>query len=265
MKKIVYLVFLSSILSSNVKGQIFSEAIYNSNPQLEHFNHMTSKWMVVNGNNIYLYNLNHSLYTQIVVPPQPYIFGVQYVTDDLFDTDSTNLEYMINAAGTGFGKFVKIYKANGTLLFVRDSAALYAEPIVVTDSGTKLRLQIMNSPSYFQLYSLPGTLPCPMICGGSTVPGEIPTMIQENYKDFSNPYPNPSNQQTHIPYQLPVGETTGEIIFYDLTGSEVKRYKVDKTFSELILTASDLAAGSYYYQLQTPYSKSEGKKLVVIK
>ena len=78
-------------------------------------------------------------------------------------------------------------------------------------------------------------------------------------------YPNPSSSQTHIPYTLPQGETAGEIIFYDMTGAEVKRYKVDKTFSDLIITTADLSAGSYYYQLQTPHSKSEGKKLVVVK
>lgn len=278
MKKILYLIVVLFCVVHNSNAQITYETSYSAQPLMLYFNHMSPKWMTraTAGNAIYLYNLNHSLYTTINIPSQPANFAVAYITEDLFDTDSTNLEYLIASVNTQ-SNFVKIYRQDGTLLFQRDSAWMtcsailtnidYRSNIVPTDSGTKMFVGIYT-PYYnhSEVYSLPGVLPCPSLCGSVAPGGSSPLQIEEAVqKNFNNPYPNPSSSQIRLPYQLPQGETSGEIVFYDLTGSEVKRYKVDTTFSELILTTSDLVAGSYYYQLQTPHSKSEGKKLIVIK
>jgi len=277
MKKIVYLIILlCTIYDSN--AQITYEASYSSQPLILYFNHMSPKWMTrPTQNQVNLYNLDHSLYASINIPAQPAYFGIAYITEDLFDTDSTNLEYLISSVMNASTFFVKIYRQNGTLLFQRDSATVtfsailanndYRSNIVPTDSGTKMFLGIYT-PYYnhSEVYSLPGVLPCPMVCGNISSEGSFPVQIEEAVqKNFNNPYPNPTSSQIRIPYQLPQGEPKGEIVFYDLAGVEVKRYKVDNAFTELILTTSDLAAGSYYYQLQTAHTKSEGKKLLVVK
>jgi hypothetical protein len=228
---------------------------------------MSAKWLVFDYSDIKLYNLDHSLYTTIAIPPQTLpTFGIYYLTEDLFDNDSTNLEYIL-ATAIGTYNYVKVYRDNGTLLFQRDSANANAMNIAASDSGTKMVLGIYTPLfDHFEFYSLPGILPCTMTCGGTPTGETIQQSTWEKEKNNQqSPYPNPSSNQTHIPYQLPQGETTGEIIFYDLAGAEIKRYKVDTTFNELILTTSDLVAGSYYYQLQTAHAKSEGKKLMVIK
>ncbi|HXB41101.1 MAG TPA: T9SS type A sorting domain-containing protein [Bacteroidia bacterium] len=82
---------------------------------------------------------------------------------------------------------------------------------------------------------------------------------------FSNPHPNPANDATTIEYKISDGVNQGEIIFYDLQGTEIKRFKVDKTFSSLLISTTDIPAGTYYYQLQTSGNTSAGKKMVVIK
>lgn len=261
------------------QGQINYEATYPTVPRLKYFNHISPKWVIYNSNSITLYNLNHSIFHQITVPTQPTQFVVYYLTEDLFDTDSTNLEYLISSVNSTT-YYVKIYREDGTLLFSRDSAMVFQQAIlsnydingwyniIPTDSGVKLSVSIYNPPfNRAEIYSLPGIMPCIQLCN-TGVP-ETPTIVtgEQSYPSENNsvlPYPNPSLNQVHIPVDLK-REEMGEIIIYNMEGAEVSRYKVDNTFSDLVLSVADLSAGSYYYQLQTPHSKSEGKKLVIIK
>ena len=115
------------------------------------------------------------------------------------------------------------------------------------------------------VYSLPGILPC---CECSD--GAFSGLMQNqgnigNENRLSNPYPNPTTNSTKIDYTLPDSVNEGVIVFYNLQGMEVKRFKVDKTFSTLLVSTADIAAGTYLYQLQTSAVSTEGKKLIKIK
>src|SRR6185369_1363143 len=87
----------------------------------------------------------------------------------------------------------------------------------------------------------------------------------DNRYSLSNPYPNPTSNLTRIDYQLPNGVKQGEIVFFNMSGTEVKRFKVTSTFSFINVSAKDLPSGTYYYALETSSGKSEGKKMVVIR
>lgn len=269
MKKIFIAVAFLLTAFTGVKGQITYEATYPSGLLgsfgLKYFHHTSPKWMRTDYQNIYLYNLNHSLFRQI--PLYDDSAGVQYFSDDLFDTDSSNFEYIFHK-----GNSFKIVREDNTVLFSRDSATIggfailsdvdFFPSITATDSGTKMRLYFPYQHQY-EIYSLPGTLPCFNPCDGNFTAG-----MQESFSNNSNlnnPYPNPSSSQTNIPIELPRGINQGEIVLYDLTGNEIKRYKVDRTFRNLVLSTADLPAGSYFYQMQTTKGNSPGKKLVVIK
>jgi hypothetical protein len=63
----------------------------------------------------------------------------------------------------------------------------------------------------------------------------------------------------------PQGTTQGELVFYNVQGIEVKRFKVDNTFSSLLISTTDIAAGTYYYQMQINGDASATKKMVVVK
>jgi hypothetical protein len=269
MKRIL-IALIFSVITFAAVAQITYETTYSSpyytNLVVKYFSHTSPKWMLVDNQNIYLYNLNHSLFLQI--PLYDDSSGVQYLSDNLFDTDSSNFEYVCSK-----GYSFKIVRQDNTVLFSRDSGRLggfaimadfdFQKSIFTTDSGTKMRLYIMNPPySRQEIYSLPGTLPCSNPCGDS--PLGMQEHLSNNYL-LNNAYPNPSSSQTNIPIELPPGSNEGEIVLYDLTGNEIKRFKVDRTFSHLILSTADLASGSYYYQLQTAKSNSTGKKLIVIK
>lgn len=78
-------------------------------------------------------------------------------------------------------------------------------------------------------------------------------------------YPNPSSHSTRIDYKLPTHTNEGEIIFYDLGGNEIKRFKVNNSADHLSLSTADIPAGTYLYHLQASGTSSDGKKLIVIK
>jgi len=82
---------------------------------------------------------------------------------------------------------------------------------------------------------------------------------------LGNAYPNPTANTTTIPYTLPQGTNQGELVFYNVQGIEVKRFKVDNTFSTLLISTTDIPSGTYYYQLLINGNASAAKKMVVVK
>lgn len=77
-------------------------------------------------------------------------------------------------------------------------------------------------------------------------------------------YPNPSNSSVTLQYELPQGEQYGEIILYDVQGAEIKRYKVDNTFNDILLDNTMLPAGTYFYQLHAGKKAVGTKKMVLL-
>ena len=157
--------------------------------------------------------------------------------------------------------YTGIYNEDGLLLFSdTGSPAIYTNvplqqyPIFNTSVGTKMILSYRNG--HAKVFDLPGTL--------STAIAQTNNNLISQSK-ISNPYPNPTNNTTSIDYTLPPGINEGEIIFYNLQGIEIKHFKVDRTFSTLLISTADIAEGTYLYQLQTTAQSTEGKKMVVIK
>src|SRR4051812_1824584 len=98
MKKILLaIVFIYSTIISS--GQITLEKSgYHSTLRFVHLERAGFKYVYHDPivNEIRLYNLNHSLYKIINIPPQNAYqnnYYVQYLTETLWDTDSTDLDY----------------------------------------------------------------------------------------------------------------------------------------------------------------------------
>jgi hypothetical protein len=72
-----------------------------------------------------------------------------------------------------------------------------------------------------------------------------------------------ASTHTTIDYKLPQGVQTAELIIQDLNGKEVRRYKVDNTFNNIILSNSDLSNGTYLYSLQANGTVLETKKIII--
>jgi len=278
MKKILFLALLAFGLTA--KAQITLEHTYTSASLISGGNQLMfikfevsgERYVRVNrtGKTIDLYDLNHSLTKTISLNNLPVdwygrIEDILYISENLFNTDSKiefmNIHEYTDTAGNS--QFVtNIYNEDGNLLFCDTGAVAMIRvnfeqqqmPIYNTSNGTKMILSCNNGNG--QVFSLPGTL-------SESIQEANNLLLAQS--SISNAYPNPTNNSTQIDYKLPDGINEGEIVFYDLQGNEVKRFKVDRTFTTLLISTSDIKAGTYYYQLQTTEQNSEGKKLIVIK
>ncbi|MFA4851811.1 MAG: T9SS type A sorting domain-containing protein [Bacteroidales bacterium] len=278
MKKILFIALLA--YGMNAKAQITMEHHY---PPVGIYTYLSytilstcefKYYMVDNiGNTLTLYNVDHSIYKSITIPPQPisssnYYF-ISAVSNMIFDTDSSTVEYILYGIDTIHTPpnnfYLNIYTENGSILYADTAIEIsgiidniqFFNPtrIFNTPTGLKLILQCMDGSS--KVFSLPGELPqnCPLMSGFN----------ENNNFEMSNAFPNPTSEFITIPYTLPNSVNQGIIVFYNLIGNEVKRFKVDRTFNSLHISTTDLAAGTYYYQLQTAAQNSEGKKIIVIK
>ena len=236
--------------------------------------HLTSsgyKYMVVdNGTQkIRLYNLNHTVFRTISIPAQPqpqYGFSISYVSDQLFNTNASDIEYMISNRNTQTTQKITIYDETGNVLFNQvDSVNNAITRITYTPDGVKMFIFNGNTDSSAYVYNLPGQLPC-NDCANGIISG-FAANEESNAPEIniSNSYPNPATNSTRIDYTLPSGVDEGQIVFYDLNGKELKRFRVDRSFDHLLISTADISSGTYYFQLQTSDQASVGRKLVVIK
>jgi Secretion system C-terminal sorting domain len=284
MKKILFIALLA--FGMTAKAQITLEHVYDSASTVAGFcPPELSQLMIINfavsgyqyvkinrcGKCIDIYDMSHALVKTISLanlPADSVVYNevgdILYISQNLFSIDSKiDFMYCFEYVKSSNPIYVtNIYNENSALIFSDTSAPAirtnYEQqqlPIYYTPEGTKMILSCANG--HAKVFDLPGTL---------TV-----GMDEENKKliamqsSVSNAYPNPNNGSTKIDYSLPPGVNEGEIVFYNLQGNEVKRFKVNRTFNTLLISTKDIAAGTYYYQLQTTGQSSEGKKMVVIK
>jgi len=235
------------------------------------FDDTTTKYYLIYYPNetITLYNMNHSLFLSMTIPVT-YNSGnyrIYFITNSLFDCDTSNIEYLVSYRfynGVSYVYFVSIYRNNGTQLFNLNNAIIDqcyecngkdSHGITNTPNGTKMLLGDYPTGGNEYVYSLCGTLP-----SGFT------SLMNNSYNAFelSGNYPNPANDFTIVNYSLPEGERTGEIIFFDLQGNEVKRFTVDCMFDHLRISTYDLPSGTYIYALQTSKEISGSRKMIKI-
>jgi len=285
MKKILLFALLAFCMTA--KAQITLEHIYDSAATWNFCSGNACQLMVINfevsgeryvkvnrcGRLLSIYDLNHALLKNIslnnapLIPPNNKVGDILYISENLFNTDS-KIEFMYLYSYTdtsGNGQDVtNIYNEDGTLIFADTSAPWIKPnfiqqqyPIYNTSLGTKLILSCHNGKA--KVFSLPGNLTVGIAEANNNL------IEMQTQSSVSNAYPNPTNNFTQINYTLPDNVSEGEIVFYNIQGNEVKRFKVDKTFNTLLVSTSDIATGTYYYQLQTTGQISDGKKLIVIK
>jgi hypothetical protein len=282
MKKIFLIVFIA--VGINTRAQITLEHTYDTASTLYSiFNLYRDQLMIINfsvsgeeyvkinrqGEAIEFYDMNHSYIKSISYAGFPQDLNnfpsFLYISQNLFSNDS-KIEFMYvyeYNATNGYGIYAtNIYNEDGVILFSdTGGAAIVANyeqqqlPIYSTSVGTKMILSYRFGQA--KVYSLPGTLTVDI--------EEANKKLITMQSSVSNAYPNPNNGSTKIDYTLPPGVNEGEIVFYNLQGMEIKRFKVNRTFNTLLISTKDIAAGTYYYQLQTSAQSSEGKKMVVIK
>jgi hypothetical protein len=77
--------------------------------------------------------------------------------------------------------------------------------------------------------------------------------------------PNPSTEFTRLTYSLPAGVAQAEVVLYNNQGWEVKRFVVDGTFSDLLVSNAELRAGTYHYCMMVNGNVVGSKSAIVIR
>ncbi len=243
--------------------------------QSVYLEHSGFKFVYLHSDTLSFYNLNLSLYRNVIIPGNWFVgqFNVGCISEGLFDTDTLHIDYMVTSLCCPDS--MVIYKDNGTVVFREDSASFVSfepgmgsplfYPIVPTDSGTFMVIteEINSSPAATKLYRLPGSVPCIPGCAGSFTTA-MP-VISSNSSATMHVFPNPAASYTNIYYTLPAGTSQGELVLYDLAGRELKKYTVTSQVDHLRLTTSDIAAGTYFYQLMVNGNGIATKKIIVVK
>lgn len=267
---------------TTLKAQVYLDTIYaNARIKLYMVNLEVSGMKYVlrgeaQGNRfLKFYNLDHSLWKTIDLNPMPitqlppnpvgpqnfnYNYDVLYISENLFDCDN-EVEFMY-VSNSGNQSFTGIYNENGTAIFTGDSLApiirltipAQFRPIYNTPGKTKMILSHINGTA--RVYNLQ--------CSLSTGIDQN-KIASETEQPEMNVFPNPSVYESTITYKLPNGVNSGEVVIYDLTGKEIRNYKVDNSFSSLSIQQSEMAAGTYIYSLKANGQVIDSKKIVLTK
>jgi hypothetical protein len=289
MKKNLILLLVLAIAAIG-KAQIVYSSSYSGQVALTKLHQSGYKYFVTNSlaGTINLYNINHSLWKTIAIPTQTLpINSITYLSENLFDNDNL-IEFVVYTfsmstpsptAPTAFRSKVQVYKENGTLVFSRDSASVgygiagnsFSNLDGVFDDGTgaKLKLGIftilgsgVTTPKY-EIYSLPGTIPC-ITCNTQTTSGT--GLAKEQLSSTGAPvfYPNPASDQIKINYSLPINTKKAFIRIQDAQGKVVDTYEVTSDFSDLLIPAT-YQNGLYLYTLEVDGNIIKTEKIIVSK
>lgn len=225
--------------------------LYN-NYQLKFYDLNHSLWKTIDIAPV-INNLSTTTYTNMIgVPPS----NLLYISDKLFDNDN-DIEFIIHLVG--------FYLFDETTMNISNIAGLNPDSIIPastlfyysynptvynTPNGAKLILNYNGTKDY--VLSLPGTYP------------PQPVIVKENNIGIeqANPFPNPANKQITLPYSLPAHKT-GELIIYDMQGKEIKKFKIDNAFNNILLNTSELNNGMYIYKVQCDGEVILTKKFVI--
>ncbi len=279
MKKLIIMLLL--IASGSSYAQITLENIYapGNVPQdylrLVKLSSSGYKYVIYDTSTITLFNLNHTVFKTINIPPTGGLLNFQqlkvyYISEELFNTNPSDVEYFVFYGDINGIGHSRVYDELGNVLFSKDTTNMstvmqvggFEDFISYTTSGCKMIVYLGNTLTA-SVYSLPGFLPC-HDCTNGVITGIATDNSNLKEGNISN-YPNPAKGETTVEYELPQGITNGDLVFYTIQGQEVKRFKVTNAFNNIIISTAELDAGTYYYQLQTASGFKAGKKMVVVK
>jgi len=220
-------------------------------------------------NTFSLYNMDLTPFISNIAVPEPFdrwAFQVVYVTRTLFDCDSSNIEYVYEAASDAFRTFY-IMRTDGTLLFRLDSAngpfcagsclgfSDIIQPIKNTSAGAKLFLQ-----RPFSAYN--GKIFIYSLCGSLLESSFDFTMQKQEYVTV---FPNPASAQLTFDIILPDNMNEYELVIRDINSREIGREKMNSSKSKYTWDVSNFSSGEYYYTLCTKNKAFQAGKFIITK
>jgi hypothetical protein len=221
-----------------------------------------------------LYNLDYSVFRTVNFPASYTSYTVNLWSEDLFDNDSTTLEYVLSFNDSNNSGF-KIYTGDTTMIFEADSGAvLYGNeygtyhslpyaPIFETDSGMKMVVAFTipaMHPYETRIYNLPGKMAesCSAVCLTNGVVELV------NKQERLRAYPNPFHTSETIEYSLPREFDSAELIVTDQSGKLIKQFPLSATENKIETINAELPAGNYIFTVKAGGQVIAEKKVVKV-
>jgi hypothetical protein len=79
----------------------------------------------------------------------------------------------------------------------------------------------------------------------------------------SNVYPNPASEYAEIDFTISAGLRDAKLTFYNVLGSQIQEFTLNKNERKLRVNTRDMATGLYFYQLSVDGKKVATKKMLV--
>jgi len=263
MKKLI-LIVVPWMMGLALYAQPVLENIYDESAnicQLESIGDVYYSMDVIN-KQCHIYRMDHTLYKSIPIPTPEgyYLSDVQFVSEKLFNSDNlVELVYSYtkyNPTETSyFYTFeTKLVNENGTVLLTVPGAGL-TNVIDLPGHGKKFLVyeydySVIPYRTYTHVYSLPKSATKSADHAISNI-------------GLGNPFPNPANQQVHIPLDLPKEIHSGVLNLFDMNGQWMMSYPLTQTFETLILPTDQLIPGTYFYHVVSEQWQSAAKKIVI--
>ena len=221
-------------------------------------------------NTFSLLNMDFTPFMTNIAVPNPWgwttarHYEAYYITRDLFDCDTSNIEFVFAAPTSAVTPF-RILRTDGTELFRLDSAIAffcagdcgnggsdYIPPIINTSAGAKLTLSKFNSGNEVDyVYSLCGRLP------------EVFIDFNNISSSYVTLYPNPSAGLLKFEINVPDNLNEYELAILDCNGKEIKRV-MGKDLGRIVnLDAENFINGAYFYSLCTKNKKLQTGKFII--
>lgn len=257
---------ITGFISISGFGQILSE----------HSTNFSGKWtdlekegsvfyiMDVNGKRCQIYKPGYQLWktVNINVPKNNWLTDIQYVSQNLFNTDDAvemlivYYEYIQTSTSYYYVYTTQVINENGNVLL---NVPLGSYSIIqnTKDDGTKLLVyetdySVYPYPVTTHIYGIPGIL---MGNGGQG--------ISTNGQVDSSSWPNPSDGNFTLKYNITGQPGESWFILYNLEGAEILREPLDPMGDNMNISRPDLPSGQYVYRIITPNFQSKGQKISI--
>ena len=195
-----------------------------------------------------IYNADHTVNSQFTVPTlagYQVPTGIQYLSDQLFDTNPATLEFVVSYTPLGVTNTpykTIIYNNQAAVLATLDSVAFVS--VVNTEVGTKLIGSVfrVGPPNTYRtrFYSLPGHYVSPLRTSDEAAGGD---------QSERAAYPNPAAGFIRLPYELRAGQTA-PLTVLDAAGRVVRTMTVGSAFTDVLLDTHELTPGTYTYRVE---------------
>ncbi|HRH37679.1 MAG TPA: T9SS type A sorting domain-containing protein [Flavobacteriales bacterium] len=204
-----------------------------------------------------IYNMDLSVHRVLNFPAPP--SGMQwnnmsYITEELFDTDPSTIEFVLVAGPSGMpGDFATfVFREDGTELFSQNPGSFVASlgltnsfPIFTANGQTYMVVfttGVYGPPTH--IYALPGSLPCMDCRGTPTISGlalDGGTVVDPTSGIAI--FPNPAQSEVVVRFG-DEGQRADAITIVDGSGREVMRQRITNTAS-VTLSIDHITPGAY--------------------